>query len=90
MIIESSCVCFVCLFFSAKCHRFSLFDFTGMPVMPGLPSTPGGPGSPCLTCSANLAMMEVSLHPQTGPPFCTTNQQSIEFQTMKSAPLLFD
>jgi hypothetical protein len=37
--------------------------------MPGLPSTPGGPGAPCLTCSASLAMMELSLQPQTPPAF---------------------
>jgi hypothetical protein len=37
-----------------------------MPVMPGLPSTPG---APCLTFSASLAMMELSLQPQTPPAF---------------------
>jgi hypothetical protein len=51
------------------CFFSNVIVFTGMPVMPGLPSTPGGPGTPCLTCSASLAMMELSLHPQTPPPF---------------------
>jgi hypothetical protein len=70
-----------------KCHSL-LNNITGMPVMPDLPSTPGGPGAPCLTCSANLAMMELSLQPQTPPPFFGFRKsQSIKMITTKYAEL---
>ncbi len=56
--------------------------------MPGLPSTPGGPGAPCLTCSASLAMMELSLQPQTPPPFFGFRKnQSIKMITTKYVEL---